>query len=59
MGETILNKAVIIGGLMMAVVNNGLTLVNMGAELQQIFKGVLFIAAVALSFDRKNTAVIK
>ncbi len=52
-------KAVIIGGLMMAVVNNGLTLVNMGAELQQIFKGVLFIAAVALSFDRKNTAVIK
>ena len=52
-------KAVLIGSLMMAVVSNGLVLVNMSSEAQQILKGLLFIGAVALSFDRKNTAVIK
>lgn len=52
-------KAVIIGSLIMAVISNGLVLVNMSSEAQQVLKGLLFIGAVALSFDRKNTAVIK
>lgn len=52
-------RAVIVGGLIMAVVTNGLILINMGSESQQLIKGVLFIIAVALSFDRKNTAVLK
>ena len=52
-------KAVIIGSIMMAVISNGLVIINMSSEAQQILKGVLFIAAVAVSFDRKNTAVIK
>lgn len=52
-------RSVIVGGLIMAVVTNGLILINMGSESQQMIKGVLFIIAVALSFDRKNTAVLK
>ena len=52
-------KSVVIGSLMMAVISNGLILINMSSEAQQILKGLLFIAAVAISFDRKNTAVIK
>ncbi len=52
-------RAVIVGGLMMAVVTNGLVLIGLGSELQQLIKGIIFIVAVALSFDRKNTAVIK
>ncbi len=52
-------RAVIVGGLMMAVVTNGLVLIGLGSELQQLIKGIIFIVAVALSFDRKNTAIIK
>lgn len=52
-------RAVIVGGLIMAVVTNGLVLINLSSEVQQFIKGVIFIIAVALSFDRKNTAVIK
>jgi ribose transport system permease protein len=52
-------RAVVVGGLIMAVVTNGLILINMSAEMQQLIKGIIFVIAVALSFDRKNTAVIK
>lgn len=52
-------RAVIVGGLIMAVVTNGLVLINLSVELQQLTKGIIFIIAVALSFDRENTAVIK
>lgn len=52
-------RAVIIGGLIMAVVDNGLFLLNLNTASQQFIKGFIFIVAVALSFDRENTAVIK
>ncbi len=52
-------RCVVIGSLMMAVVSDGLVLMNATVPAQQIIKGTLFIIAVALSFDRKNTAVIK
>lgn len=52
-------RAVVIGGLIMAVVTNGLVLINLNAEIQQLIKGLIFIIAVAISFDRKNAAVIK
>ena len=52
-------RAVIVGGLIMAVVTNGLVLINLNVEIQQLIKGIIFIVAVAISFDRKNTAVIK
>lgn len=52
-------RSVIIGGLIMAVVNNGLFLLNLSSANQQLIKGAVFIIAVAISFDRENTAVIK
>ena len=52
-------RAVIVGGLIMAVVDNGLFLLNLNTASQQLIKGFIFIIAVALSFDRENTAVIK
>jgi ribose transport system permease protein len=52
-------RAVIVGGLIMAVVDNGLFLLNLNTASQQLIKGFIFIIAVALSFDWENTAVIK
>lgn len=52
-------RSVIIGGLIMAVVTNGLFLLNLNSSIQQLIKGFIFIIAVALSFDRENTAIIK
>ena len=52
-------RGVLAGSLLMAVITSGLTIMNIPANTQQVFKGALFIFAVAISFDRKNTAVIK
>ena len=52
-------RCVLIGSMLMAVVVSGLTLMNISPNTQQIVKGILFVVAVAISFDRKNTAVIK
>ena len=52
-------RSVIIGGLIMAVVTNGLFLLNLSSSIQQLIKGGIFIVAVAISFDRENTAIIK
>ena len=52
-------RCVLIGSMLMAVVTSGLILMNISPNTQQIIKGILFVIAVAISFDRKNTAVIK
>lgn len=52
-------RSLIVGGLIMAVITNGLFLLNLTVPMQQLIKGFIFIVAVAISFDRKNTAVIK
>lgn len=52
-------RCVLIGSMLMAVVVSGLTLMNIPPNTQQVIKGILFVIAVAISFDRKNTAVIK
>ncbi len=52
-------RCVLIGSLLMAVVTSGLAIMNISPNTQQIVKGILFVIAVAISFDRKNTAVIK
>lgn len=52
-------RSVIVGGLIMAVVDNGLFLLSLDTANQQLIKGFIFMVAVALSFDRENTAVIK
>ena len=44
----------IVGGLVMAVLNNGLQLMNVGSDLQQIIKGLVLLAAVAFDVYNKR-----
>jgi ribose transport system permease protein len=52
-------RGVIVGSLLMAVVINGLVVIDIPVMTQQVIKGILFVIAVAVSFDRKNATVIK
>lgn len=52
-------RCVMIGSLLMAVVTNSLIIMDVPVLTQQIIKGILFVGAVAISFDRKNATVIK
>jgi putative multiple sugar transport system permease protein len=44
----------IVGGLVMAVLNNGLQLLGVGADLTQIIKGLVLLIAVAFDVYNKN-----
>jgi putative multiple sugar transport system permease protein len=44
----------IIGGLVMAVLNNGLQLLGVGADMTQIIKGLVLLAAVAFDVYNKS-----
>lgn len=44
----------IVGGLVMAVLNNGLQLLGVGSDRVQIIKGLVLLAAVALDVYNKN-----
>ncbi|AZO96272.1 ABC transporter permease [Halocella sp. SP3-1] len=52
-------RNVIIGSSIMALVSNGMTLWGIDNFNQQLIRGVIFILAVIVSFDRKNITVIK
>lgn len=52
-------RGVVVGSLLMAVVINGLVVIDIPVMTQQVVKGILFVIAVAVSFDRKNATVIK
>ncbi|MDD2504459.1 MAG: ABC transporter permease [Clostridia bacterium] len=52
-------QSAVIGGLMLAVLGNGLLLCGIDASLQQGIKGIIFLAAVYISIDRSRQAVIK
>ena len=52
-------RGVILGGLIMAFIINGLVILDVPVIIQQVTKGLLFLIAVAVSFDRKTAAVIK
>jgi putative multiple sugar transport system permease protein len=44
----------VIGGLVMAVLNNGLQLLGVGADMTQIIKGLVLLAAVAFDVYNKS-----
>lgn len=46
----------IVGGLVMAVLSNGMQLMGVGASTQQIVKGVVLLLAVALDIYNKRRA---
>ena len=50
---------VIIGTLMYAVLNSGLTILGLETQMQQLIKGLVFLGFVALTIDRKALKVIK
>jgi ribose transport system permease protein len=52
-------KAAVIGGLTMTFLSNGMTMSGIDAFVQQLIRGVIFLAAVSLTFNRKNAAAIK
>ena len=52
-------RSAIVGSLTMAFLANGMTLMGLNMYDQQLIRGVVFLAAIAISFDRKNLAVIK
>jgi len=49
----------IVGALIINILLNGLVIVGIGAELQIIAQGLVLVAAVLVSLDRKKIGVIK
>ncbi len=52
-------RTAIIGCLMMGIISNGMTIWGIDGVAQEFVRGVIFIIAVTLSFDRKEVTVIK
>ncbi|MCE5342486.1 MAG: ABC transporter permease [Eubacteriales bacterium] len=50
---------IIIGTLISLILNNGLVMVGLDTAMQQLIKGLIFLAVVALTIDRKALQVIK
>ncbi len=46
--------ATMVGGMVMAVLNNGLMLMGVGADKTQVIKGLVLLAAVAVDVHNKN-----
>jgi len=50
---------IIVGTLIYTILNNGLVMMGYDTATQQLIKGVIFLAVVALTIDRKALKVIK
>ena len=58
-GPTAKFRAVIIGTLTMVLMTSGMTIMGLGTVGQQLVKGCVFLIAIGISFDRRNSKVIK
>lgn len=52
-------RSVLIGSFTMAFLANGMTLMGLLSRDKQLIQGIVFLIAVAISFDRKHMTVIK
>lgn len=52
-------SSVILGVFMLSILNNGLVLLQIEPNLQQLIRGLIFLVIVAITTDRKSLAVIK
>ena len=52
-------SSALIGAASIALLKSGMSLVGIDGLVQQVVEGIILIAAVVISFDRKNAAVIK
>lgn len=50
---------IIVGTLIYSVLNNGLVMMRYDTAIQQLIKGIIFLAVVSLTIDRKAIRVIK
>jgi len=46
----------VIGGLVLGVLNNGMSLVGLGTDYQQVIKGLVLLAAVGFDIWNKRRA---
>ena len=58
-GGSVKFRAAIVGSIAMAVMQNGMSLMGIDGLTQQLVQGIILIVVVVISFDRKNTVVIK
>lgn len=58
-GTTAKFRSAVIGSLIMAVLTLGMNMWGLGVLAQQIVKGVVFLFAISMTFERKNATVIK
>ena len=47
---------VVVGALIMGVMNNGMSIMGIGVDYQQVIKGIVLLAAVCLDVYNKNKA---
>ena len=52
-------RSVLLGVFTMTVLTCGMTLIQVDTIMQQVVKGVIFLVAVSVSYDRSNVKVIK
>lgn len=49
----------LVGAFMLSILSNGLTILGANSTTLQLVKGLIFLAAVAVSLDRKSAVVVK
>ncbi len=52
-------RAAVVGSIAMAAMYSGMSLLGIDGLKQQVIQGIILIIVVVISFDRKNTVVIK
>lgn len=58
-GWSVKFRSAVVGSIAMAVMYNGMSLMGIDGLMQQLVQGIILIAVVVISFDRRNTLVIK
>lgn len=58
-GSTSKFRAAIIGSLTMAFLSVGMTLCSVDNTIQQLIRGAIFLAIVAVTYDRQGIAIVK
>lgn len=58
-GPTTKFRGAVLGTLTVSFMVTGMTLLLISAQNQQLIKGIIFLAAIGICFDRKNMKVIK
>lgn len=58
-GPTTKFRGAVLGALTISFMVTGMTLMRISAQNQQLIKGIIFLVAIGICFDRKNMKVIK